>query len=94
MSYHRTKYLIESIEYIYKLEKKEIWEWNLMRNVYPEVAKIYNKNLNNIKCSISRATDKMFYECKEGKLKEYLKLSDISKIDSKTIIETILNKIL
>lgn len=90
-SYYGTKYLIECIYYIYK--NFDIYEESTISEIYPILAKKYNKSINNIKCSITRATSIMFSECEENKLKSYLGTFTIPKTGSKVIIQTIINKL-
>ena len=91
LSYVGTKYLSEIISIIYN--NNNITD-NLNKNIYPIIAKKYNKTINNIKCNISIATECMFYECDEIRLKQYFNLYTTIKPKPKLIISTILNKIL
>ena len=90
--YKGTKYLVECIYFLYK-NQQFIGE-SLNKNVYPIIAERFNKNINNIKCNITRATDIMFFDCNEKKLKEYLENIDIVKPTNKIIINAVVNKIL
>ena len=90
-AYYGTKYLVECIYYIYK--NYGIYDENSIAEVYPIIAKKYNKTINNIKCNITRATSMMFCECEEEKLKEYLGMCTLPKTGSRVIIQTIINKL-
>lgn len=90
MSYTGTKYLSESIALIYS---NHDYSENLNKNIYPIIAKKYNKTVNNIKCSITCATTSMFYDCDETRLKNYFNFYTIIKPKPKVVIYTILNKI-
>lgn len=90
-AYYGTKYLVECIYYIYK--NYGIYDENSIAEVYPIIAKKYNKTVNNIKCNITRATSIMFCECEEEKLKEYLGMCTLPKTGSRVIIQTIINKL-
>lgn len=90
-AYYGTKYLVECIYYIYK--NYGIYDENSIAEVYPIIAKKYNKTVNNIKCNITRATSIMFCECEEKKLKEYLGMCTLPKTGSRVIIQTIINKL-
>lgn len=91
LAYYGTKYLAECIYYIFK--HYTLYDENTIAEVYPIIAKKYNKNINNIKCNITRATSIMFCECEEEKLKKYLGLCTLPKTGSRLIIQTILNKL-
>lgn len=90
MSYTGTKYLSECIALIYS---NHDYSENLNKNIYPVIAKKYNKTVNNVKCSITCATTSMFYDCDETRLKNYFNFYTIIKPKPKVVIYTILNKI-
>lgn len=91
-SYVGTKYIAEII---YILNSKHIYSnFSLKKDVYPILLKKYRKSYNNIKSNIGRATEIMYYECDENKLKNYLNLPIVYLKPTPTdIINTILNKI-
>lgn len=90
LSYIGTKYLSESIALIYNnYDSSE----NLNKNVYPIIAKKYHKTVNNVKCNIMTATNSMFYECDETRLKSYFNFYTISRPKPKLVIYTVLNKL-
>lgn len=90
-SYIGTEYLIEAIYLLYSL--KFTYNFSLEKDVYPAIANRYGDSSNNIKSAIVYATDKMFYDCDEKKLKKYLCQYNISKPGPKTIIRAIIRKI-
>ncbi len=90
MSYNGTKYLSECIALIYSSHD---YSENLNKNIYPVIAKKYNKTINNVKCSITCATTSMFYDCDETRLKNYFNFYTVIKPKPKVVIYTILNKI-
>lgn len=57
--YKDTKYLLETILYIYKNKRLELLE-NLEENVYKYVANINNKSILNVKTNIIRSTSNMY----------------------------------
>lgn len=92
ISHKGTQYLIKVINYIALNPNKELE--NLEKNVYPQIAKIYNSSVHNIKCRINSATTTMYYNCEIEKLKKYFNFYIDTKPRIKTIITTVLNKIL
>ena len=80
----------ESIALIYR---NHDYSENLNKNIYPVIAKKYNKTVNNVKCSITSATTSMFYDCDETRLKNYFNFYTVIKPKPKVVIHTILNKI-
>lgn len=90
MSYYGARYLAESIALIYNnYDSSE----NLNKNIYPVLAKKYNKTVNTIKGDIRVATNSMFYECDEARLKNYFNFYTVSKPKPKLVIYTVLNKL-
>ena len=70
-----TKYLIKAIEYIALNPEKNID--NLEKCVYPVIATYYKDTIHNVKCSINRATNNMYYECDGNKLKQYFYMEKV-----------------
>lgn len=90
LSYNGTKYIAETIALIYNnYDNSE----KLSRNIYPIIAKRYNKTVNNIKCNITKATTSMFYDCEQNRLKDYFQFYSDTKPKPKTVIHTVLSKI-
>lgn len=71
-----TKYIIESINYIYESNNMDLLD-NLERNVYVYIAYKYKKSINNIKTNIIRATN---YIPTNNSLEKYTPKSVISSI--------------
>lgn len=91
--YYGTQYIMEAIYILYNRSKNIDYDSNLIKSVYPVIAKKYNKDAFNIKCNIVNATDMMVCECEEEKLIEYLGYYYFVKPGPKKIIETVLNKL-
>lgn len=90
LSYNGTKYLCECIAFLYNNSKTSE---NLNKNIYPVIAKKYNKTVNNVKCNITSATYNMFYNCDEERLKNYFCFYTASRPNPKLVMFTVLNKI-
>lgn len=86
-----TQYLIDIIEMLYICGTQFIK--NLNKFVYPIIAKRYNQTNNNIKISIIRATESMYYNCDEKELMNYFNLNTITKPNIKTVINSVLLKV-
>lgn len=89
--YNGTQYLLDSIYQLYVT--KNIDSENLSKNVYPVIAKKYNKSINNIHTNIKQATKFMYRDCNGDVLKKYFCFYDDIKPTEKEVIYTILNKI-
>lgn len=90
LSYNGTKYLSECIALIYNnYDSSE----NLSKNIYPIIAKKYHKTVNNIKCNITSATNSMYYECDEERLKNYFNFYTSARPKPKLVVYTVLNKL-
>ena len=90
LKYKGTCYLIDVIIYIYNNNKID----NLQRNVYPVIAKMYKKSVENIRTNLKRATDCMYNDCESKRLQKYFGLSsDDEKPTVKEVIYTVLDKI-
>lgn len=91
LKYKGTKYLIDTILQMY--DKQHSMVDNLQSVIYPIVAKKYNKTVHNIKSSIGKATECMYYECDSQKLADYFGFSNDEKPTVKQVIFTVINKI-
>lgn len=91
-SYIGTRYFVEVIYILYALNKK--YNCNFKKEIYPLIEEKYENSVNNIKCSIAYATDKMFYDCDEDFLKEYIGEFYYSKPGPKTIAFAVIKRIL
>lgn len=92
ISHNGTVYLIDTIKYMYFNRNKYLE--NLTKNVYPLIAKQHHKSVHNIKCSIERETREMYYTCKLEVLKKYFNYYDDNKPNVKTVINTVISKIM
>lgn len=87
--YKGTSYLAYAIYLLYKM--KIVDDYDLQNEVYPIVAKKYKQTVNNIKCNIVNATDKMYYDCEQKVLKEYMgtEIKPTPKIVIKSVLKNI-----
>lgn len=91
-SYVGTKYLSDCIYETYYLYKHHTV--NLQKDVYPIIAKKYNKSVSNIKSCIFKSINLMYYDCEEEILKNFLKLNIlISNPKPKDFIIEIIEKL-
>lgn len=91
LKYNGTRYLAETILELHN--KKEFFYDNLSRNIYPVIAKKYQKTVNNIKCNITQATKIMYYDCNQDILDNYFGINYNSQPKVKEVIFQVLNKI-
>ena len=91
-SYKGTKYLADAIQYTIIHNNMNLD--NLNRDVYPFLAKKYEQSIHNIKCNINRANLYMYYNCNSDRLRKYFSYYDDEKPNTKTIIITIMHKII
>lgn len=89
--YKGTKYLLETILYIYKNKRLELLE-NLEENVYKYVANINNKSILNVKTNIIRSTSNMYSYQDKKLIEKYFSIN--YKPTPKTIITTIIMKLM
>lgn len=92
ISHKGTQYLIKTIDYIAKNPNINIKK--LEKEIYPQIAHIYNDSVHNIKCRINSATNAMYYNCEVNRLKSYFKLDTDTKPKVKTIINTIIENVI
>lgn len=86
-----TLYLVDTIMQMYINQDNMID--NLQSNIYPVIAKKYHKTIINIKSSINKATECMYYECDAEKLQDYFKFYDDTKPTIKQVIFAVINRI-
>lgn len=91
LAHKGTQYLMDAIILIYHRGDDDIF--NLKEDIYPVIAKKYNKTIYNIKSDINKANDYMYKICKKERIRKYFKFFDDSKPTVKNVIYTILNKI-
>lgn len=89
--YKGTHYLLESI--LQMIENRNSMVDHLQTSVYPLVAKKYNKTTLNIKSSINKATECMYYECDSTRLKNYFHSGEDIKPTVKQVIFTVIGNI-
>lgn len=87
--YRGTKYLKYTIYILYKMNSDG--NCDLKSEVYPIVAQKYNSSVNNIKCDIRNATDKMYYDCEQKIVTKYVETN--LKPTPKMIIKAVLKRI-
>ncbi len=90
-TYDGTKYLIESILEVYKIRYD--FDGNFERNIYPIIARKYNKKVNTIYCNIKQSTKYMLLDCEEKTILDYFNYTFWEKPKIQEIIFTVLNKI-
>lgn len=66
---------------------------NLQNILYPRIAKKYGKSAYNIKSSVHKATECMYYECDVNKLQEYFRFYEDTKPTVKEVIYAVSNNI-
>lgn len=77
LSYKGTQYLISCIYHVLLL--KDYFNFNLFKDIFPIVAKEYNKSIDCIYGSIKTAIKNMYFDCKEDILKDYFHYYEIEK---------------
>ena len=91
LSYNGTMYLIDIIYILYTL--KVYHNFNLEKDIYPILVEKYETSSNNIKNNIENAIEKMFFDCDEEILEDYIDDYDYSKPKPKMIIRAVLKRI-
>lgn len=84
-------YLTDIILQVYQ-NKKQIIDI-LERDIYPDIAKKYGKQMKNIKNSIANANKYMYCVCDIEKLKSYFNLCEDTKPNIKQVIFTVIQKV-
>lgn len=93
-----TKYMLDAIYLLDSL--KMYYKFSLESDVYPAIANKYGDTASAIKGAIYYATDKMFYDCDENVLKDYVDVDNLFdekehelKPGPKDIIRAVLRRI-
>lgn len=93
-----TKYILDAIYLLYY--QKKFYKFSLESDIYPIIANKYGDTASAIKGAIEYATDKMYYECDEESLKDYIDDEEYwgndkqnSKPGPKKIIRAVLKRI-
>lgn len=89
--YVGTKYIEDTIFEIYRM--KENFNGNLKQEIYPILAKRYNKSIDTIYANIKQATKCMLLDCSQETIMNYFKYSVSVLPKAKEIILTVLNRI-
>ena len=90
-NYKGTHYLVDTIMLMHMHQHSMID--NLQTHIYPIIAQKYNKTVYNIKSSINKATECMYYECDVNKLENYFKFNYDTKPTVKQVVFAVINKI-
>lgn len=83
-----TKYLCECISIIYPYKSNDV---DFQNNIYPILAKKYNTNITNIKCSIYQACKNSYLYCEKNKLNDYFGIKIVKKPTTKEIIDAVIS---
>lgn len=83
--------MLDTIYILYTLNM--YFNFNLEKDVYPIIANKYGTSSHNIKNNIVNTTDKMYYDCDEKILEDYIDDYDFSKPKPKMVIRAILKRI-
>lgn len=86
-----TKYIAEAIYILFSLDN--YYNYDLENDIYPIIANKYHKTVNSVKCSITYATDQMYFNCDETILLSYLKEDYSIKPGSKKMMFSIIENI-
>lgn len=86
-----TDYLIETIYYICINDKEA--SYNLQGMVYPKLAEKFGKSADNIKSSITKATEAMYDECDPDVIAQYFKFCYGARPTVKQVICTVVGRI-
>lgn len=89
--YKGTHYLVDTILLMYMRQDSMVD--NLQSNIYPVIAEKYNKTIINVKSSINKATECMYYECDSKKLEQYFKFGYDSKPTVKQVVFAVVNRL-
>ena len=87
--YKGTQYLADAVMQIY-LNRDRIIN-NFQKDVYPVLSKKYGKTILNIKSSINKATETMYYDGDIEKLEKYFQCESEVKPTTKNIVLTVAN---
>ena len=86
-----TYYLVDIISEVIK--SPNFVDNNLQNILYPLVAKKYGKSAYNIKSSVHKATECMYYECDVNKLQKYFRFCEDTKPTVKEVIFAVSNNV-
>lgn len=95
IKHNGTKYIMETIMFIIDNYKhSEMLINNLEKDVYPLIAHRFGKSAGNIKNNIVKATNNMYNECEMDYLIDYFEYGYDKKPTPKTVVITIVNKVM
>lgn len=89
--YKGSHYLLDTILQLYSKQNSMVD--NLQSVIYPIIAKKYDKSVYNIKSSINKATEHMYYECDSTRLQKYFNFPDDIRPTVKQVVFTVINKL-
>ena len=92
ISHKGTRYLVDAIEITFESMDKDMS--NLQKQIYPIIANKYDETVHNVKCSITRETKHMYLSCNMYKMQKYFMYAEDAKPKVKTVINTVVNKLL
>lgn len=90
-NYKGTHYLVDTILEMF-IQQHHMID-NLQSNIYPIIAKKYNKTIYNVKSSINKATDCMYTECDASKLVNYFHFCYDTKPTIKQVVFEVINRV-
>lgn len=91
IKYKGTNYLADAIAYV-AFSQPNIAD-NLRNDIYPIIAKKYDKSPNNIKSSMTKATEYMYCECDSKFIQDYFGFCFENKPTVKQVIFTVASKL-
>lgn len=89
-SYIGTQYLYECVYQCYL--KKNLYNINLYKEIYPTISKKYHKTISSIKANIFLTISRMYCEIDEKELYDYFGYNIIEKPKTKELVINILQK--
>lgn len=90
-SYVGTRYIEDIIFEIYKM--KDYFNGNLKKEIYPIIARRYNKSIDSIYGAVKLSTKNMLLDCKEDTITKYFNYNNFIIPKIKEIIIVVLNKL-
>lgn len=90
-SYIGTEYMAEIIYILYYLDRN--FNCNFQKEIYPLLAIKYETSINSIRSAVAFATEKMFFDCVEEYLKEYINDYKFKKPGPKKVAFSVIKKI-
>lgn len=91
LKYKGTNYLADTISYILFTKNRTVD--SLQTDVYPIIAKKYGKSVNNIKSSMTKATELMYFESDLNVLEKYFGCCIETRPTVKQVVYTVIGKL-